>query len=200
MIILVIAEQRDGKLNRVTWEAVAAARQLAEEGAISVAVLGSGVEAVARELTTARFHEVLTIDQPALERYTSDGYTAALQSAIGQLSPSVVVFPHTYQTRDFAPKLAARLERALITDVTGIKEHKDAHAFTRPMFQGKLAADVVPQGPAPHFVTVQIGAFRADQVTRGNAETSVRALDVTVDAGEIRQKPDPPFQQARQSV
>jgi electron transfer flavoprotein alpha subunit len=111
-----------------------------------------------------------------------------------------VLLPHTYQTRDFAPKLAARLDRALLTDVTGIKSAGNEPAFVRPMFQGKLTADVVPQGPAPHFVTFQIGAYRVDQVAKGPAPAPVRALSVTVDASAIREKPEAPFQQAKQAV
>jgi electron transfer flavoprotein alpha subunit len=68
------------------------------------------------------------------------------------------------------------------------------------MFQGKLTADVIPQGPAPHFVTFQIGAFRVDQVARGAAPAPVRALSVSVDASMIREKPEAPFQQAKQAV
>src|SRR5437763_405000 len=143
---------------------------------------------------------VRTVERAALEPYTPDGFTAALQDAIAQLSPSHVLLPHTYQTRDFAPKLAARLDRALLTDVTGIKKAGSETAFTRPMFQGKLTADVVPQGPAPHFVTFQIGAYRVDQVAKGLAPAPVRALSVTADASAIREKPEAPFQQAKQAV
>src|SRR4029077_11784150 len=132
--------------------------------------------------------------------YTPDGFTAALQDAIAQLSPAHVLLPHTYQTRDFAPKLAARLARALITDVTGVKSHGGEAAFVRPMFQGKLTADVVPQGPAPHFVTFQIGAYRADQAVRGASPAKVRSLPAGFDAAAIRQKPEPPFQEAKQAV
>ena len=110
------------------------------------------------------------------------------------------MLPHTYQTRDFAPKLAARLDRAIITDVTAVKRVGGQVAFVRPMFQGKLTADVVAEGPAPHFVTFQIGAFRADQAARGSAPAPVRALTVSVQANAIRQKPEPPFQEARQAV
>jgi electron transfer flavoprotein alpha subunit len=123
-----------------------------------------------------------------------------LQDAIAQLAPAHVLLPHTYQTRDFAPKLAARLDRALITDVTAVKGAGSEPAFVRPMFQGKLTADVVPQGPAPHFVTFQIGAYRVDQVAKGASPAPVRALSVTVDAAAIREKPEPPFQQAKQAV
>jgi electron transfer flavoprotein alpha subunit len=199
-MILVIAEQRGGTLNRATWEAIAAAQQLAGGEEVTIVVPGSGVAAVATELSTARVQSVVTIDLPALEAYTPDGYTAALEQAIGQLSPAAVVLPHTYQARDFAPKLAARLDRALITDVTAIKRTDGDPAFVRPMFQGKLSADVVPLGGAPYVVTFQIGAFRADSVDRGTASAPIRPLDVTVDAAAIREKPEAPFQEARQAV
>jgi electron transfer flavoprotein alpha subunit len=202
-VILVIAEQRSGKLNRATWEAIAGAQQLAaaqNNEAVSVLVAGSSASGVASELAAAAVQEVVTIDNPALEPYTPDGYTAALQQAIAQLSPSTVVLPHTYQTRDFAPKLAARLDRSIITDVTAVKRAGNDVAFVRPMFQGKLTADVVAEGPGPHFVTFQIGAFRADQAARGSAPTTVRPLTVAVDASAIRQKPEAPFQEARQAV
>jgi electron transfer flavoprotein alpha subunit len=202
-MIAVIAEQRHGTLNRATWETVAAAQQLSgsSSGApITIVVAGAGVAAVASELAAAQVKEVVTIDSPALEPYTPDGFTLALQQAIEQLAPALVLLPHTYQTRDFAPKLAARIDRALITDVTAVKPGGGQTAFVRPMFQGKLTADVVPQGPPPHFVTFQIGAFRADQAARGASPVPVRALSVTVDASQIRQKPEAPFQEAKQAV
>jgi electron transfer flavoprotein alpha subunit len=201
-MILVIAEQRDGRLNRATWETIAGAQQLAgQTGApIAVVVPGANSGGVAKELAAAQVKEIVTLEHAALEPYTPDGYTAALKEAIGALSPAHVLLPHTYQTRDFAPKLAARLDRALITDVTGVKAAGGDTAFVRPMFQGKLTADVVPQGPAPHFVTFQIGAYRADQAARGQSPAPVRALEVKVDAAAIREKPEPPFQQARQAV
>jgi electron transfer flavoprotein alpha subunit len=198
-MILVIAEQGGGKLNRATWEAIAAAQQLAGDGSVVVAVPGSGLESAAAELAAAQVHEVVTIEHQALEQYTSDGYTAALQAAIEQLSPAVVVMPHTYRTRDFAPKLAARMNRAILTDVTAIKTGAET-AFVRPMFQGKLTADVVPQGEAPHLVTIQIGAFRADQAARGASPAPIRGLAVSLNAAEIRQQPEPPFQEAKQAV
>jgi electron transfer flavoprotein alpha subunit len=202
-VILVIAEQREGKLNRSTWECIVAAQQLSASNGMPITVLvpgGTDVRSVAPELATAQVREVVTIENAVLEPYTPDGYTAALQEAIDQLQPTYVFLPHTYQTRDFAPKLAARVDRAILTDVTGIKSGSDQTAFVRPMFQGKLTADVVPQGPAPHFVSVQIGAYRPDQAAKGSSPAPIRALTVAVDAAQIRQKPEAPFQQARQAV
>lgn len=205
-MILIIAEQRDGTLNRATWETVAAAQQLVSGGAgapdpsIAVVVLGSNTAAVAAELAAAAVREVIAVDHAALELYTPDGYTGALEQVVADLSPSLVLLPHTYQTRDFAPKLAARLGRALIADVTRVKTAGGEAVFVRQMFQGKLTADVVPQGPAPHLVTFQIGAFRPDQATRGASPAPVRAAKVTLDAAAIREKPEPPFREAKQAV
>jgi electron transfer flavoprotein alpha subunit len=208
-VIVVIAEQREGKLNRTTWETIVAAQQLSGATGTPVTVLVPGAETagVAQELAAAQVQEVVTLDHPALEPYTPDGFTAALQAAIPQLSATYVLLPHTYQTRDFAPKLAARMDRALVTDVTAIKKlereasaERQPIAFVRPMFQGKLTADVVMQGDGPHFATFQIGAYRVDQVVKGASPASVRALSVEVDASGIRQKPEAPFQQAKQAV
>ena len=206
-MILVIAEQQNGKLNRTTWETIVAAQQLAAANSAPITVLvpGASVGSVAAELAAAQVAEIITVEHAALDPYTPDGFTAALQDAITQLSPSHVLLPHTYQTRDFAPKLAARMDRAVLTDVTAIKTGPSAGSgqaavFVRPMFQGKLTADVVPQGPAPHFITFQIGAYRVDQVAKGAAAAPVRALSVSVDASAIREKPEAPFQQAKQAV
>ncbi len=203
-MILVVAEQRDSVLNRASWEAIAGAQELNHAGGgargIAVVVAGGHVHGVAAELAAAAVTEVLTVEQPALAQYTPDGFTAALAQVVNELKPSVVVLPHTYQTRDFAPKLAARLDRSILTDVTAVKVHGHDTAFVRPMFQGKLTADVVPEGPTPHFVTFQIGAFRADKAAKGSSAAPIRALSVHVDAAAIRQKPEAPFQEARQAV
>ncbi len=202
-MILVVAEQRGGTLNRTTWETIAAAQQLAAGGPIVVAVpcgSASAVAEISSALAQAAVQDVVTIESAALEPYTPDGYTAGLQAAVTSLAPDLVLLPHTYQTRDFAPKLAARLDRSLVTDVTGIKTIDGSPVFVRPMFQGKLTADVRLEGPAPHFVTFQIGAFRADQAAKGASPAPVRSMAVQVEASLIRQKPEAPFQEAKQAV
>jgi electron transfer flavoprotein alpha subunit len=199
-MILVVAEQHGGKLNRATWETLAAAQQLAGDTPIKVVVLGARTDSVPADLATASVAEVLVGEHAALEPYTPDAFVMALSGIVGQLAPRLVVLPHTYQTRDFAPMLAARLKKALVTDVTGLNGSGDTVTFIRPMFQGKLAAEVKPQGDAPHIATFQIGAFRADAVKKGTSAAPVTTIGVTVDVGAIRQKPEAPFQEARQAV
>jgi electron transfer flavoprotein alpha subunit len=198
-VILVIAEQRDGKLNRATWETIAAAQQLAGGMPIKVAVLGAATGAVAQEVASAAVAEVLVAEHAALEPYTPDAYASASRSLIESASPTYVLLPHTYQTRDFAPLLAARLRKPLITDVTAISGNGGDAAFVRPMFQGKLAAHVKPVGGPPAIVTTQIGAFRADAAQKGGS-VAVRTVDIQIDPGAVRQQPEAPFREAKQAV
>ena len=196
-MLLVVAEQRDGVLNRASWEAVAAAQQI--DASVKIVLPGASVGAAAAELAAADVAEVLALEHSSLGAYTSDGYVAALSALVTAESPALVVFPHTYQTRDFAPRLAARLDRAIATDVVAVKTSGAAPVFTRPMFQGKVNADVVLEGPAPHFVTVQISAFRADAVKKGSG-APVRTIAASVDPSGIRQTPEAPFREAKQAV
>jgi electron transfer flavoprotein alpha subunit len=196
-MILVIAEQREGKLNRASWEPVIAAQQAGQP--VRVALLGQGLEAAAGELAAADVSEVLRVEHPALEAYTADGFTQAVAALVAAESPDYVFFTHTYQTRDFAPKVAARLDRAILTDVVRLAPHEGGLAFSRPMFQAKVYADVLPEGPGPHLVTFQIGVYRVDQLARG-AGAPIRTVEAGVDPSSIRQKPEAPFQEAKQAV
>ena len=195
---LVIAEQQQGTLNRASWEAIAAAQAMG--GEVKVVVAGASAGAVASQLAAAEVAEVVALEHPALEIYTPDGFVQALAAFVQAESPAHVILPHTYQTRDFAPMLAARLDRALVTDCTGAKAQGSTVLFSRPMFQGKVAADVTLQGPAPHFVTFQIGAYRGDAVKKGAAAAPVRTAAASVDPAKIRQKPEAPFREAKGAV
>ena len=195
-MILVVAEQRAGALNRASWEAVACAQQLASGEPIAILLPGGGD--AAKTLADAGVGEVLTVQDAALASYTPDAQVAAVAAVIAQTTPRLVVMAHTYQARDYAPRLAARLRTPLVADVVAVKGRGAAATFLRPMFQGKLVAEVAPQGDGPAIVTCQIGAFRADGVTKG-APAAARALSVALDAPS-RQTVEPPFQEARQAV
>ena len=201
-MILVIAEQRGGVLNRATWEAIVAAQQLATRmniAEIRVVLAGDAADA-AQELARAGIGDILTVSDPALTSYTPDGFVTALAQVVEAQAPRFVVLSHTYQTRDFVPALAARLHAPLITDVTTIAGTADAPTFMRPMFQGKLAAEMKAVGNGPSFVTFQIGAFRADQLQRGRSASRVTPIAVKVEASAIRQVPEEPFQEAQRAV
>jgi electron transfer flavoprotein alpha subunit len=197
-MILVVAEQRGGTLNRTTWETIAAAQETGQP--VTVVVLGSGVDAVAGDLAAADVARVLVVDDPALAEYTADGFIQALRAVIEQEKAERVFLPHTYQTRDFAPALAAAMQRPLVTDCIAIKASGGSATYVRPVFQGKLQSDVAVEGDAPHFVTFQIGAFRADAVKKGVSTAAIAKANLAIDTGAIRQKPEAPFKEAKQAV
>ncbi len=200
--ILVYAELHEGKLGRPAWESVAGGQQLAKDfGARCVAViLGENITPLAAELAGADLEEVLTVESPQLAEYTADGYTQALQQVIKKWLPRFVVFSHTYQVRDFAPKLAASLERALIGDALGYRREGERTIFVRQVFQGKFLADVEFSGEPPYFVSFQAGAFREDSVRRGSTPAKITALDFSIPPEAIRTKPQEKFREAQQAV
>ena len=198
-MILVIAETRQATVNRASWEAIAAAQALAGGTPVRVVVLAAPGGGAAQELAAADVEQVTVVEHELLTQYTPDAHVAVLQQVIEAAAPEFVVLPHTYQTRDFAPLLAARMRKPLITDVVAVNGSGAAATFVRPMFQGKLVAEVRPRGGGPVFISVQIGAFRADAARRG-AGTAVAPQAVTLEAATIRQKAEAPFQEARQAV
>lgn len=195
-LTLVIAEQKDGVLNRASWEAIAAAQSMGADVKIVVPGAKAHCDAVVKELAAADVAEVIALEHDALAGYTADGFTQALAGIVAAEAPAHVVFAHTYQTRDYAPRVAARLDRAIVTDVIAIK---DGGTFVRQMFQGKVSADVVLEGPAPHLVSVQIGSFRVDAVKQGSGAPT-RSVAATVDPAKIRQTAEAPFREAKQAV
>ncbi len=199
-MILVIIEQREGKLNRVSYETITAAQAIAAEmnWPIEAAVLGKGVGSIASEVATKKVQKVYDIENDQLEPYTPDGYVSALKKFITEKQPKLVLMPHTYQVRDFAPQLATALGRTLIPDCIGYRKEGDTLVFTRQMFQGKFAADVAFTCDAPWFATFQAGAFRGDQAQDGASPAPVETVSATVDG--IRNKPEAPFKEAKQAV
>ena len=196
--ILVVVEQREGKLNRVSLETIAGAQAIsaATGWPVEVAVVGSGVAAIAQEIAAFQIARVCALEDAKLAAYTPDGFVSALTAFIRERQPRLVLMPHTYQVRDFAPRLAAALGSTLIPDCIGFKHEGGQLRFTRQMFQGKFAADVSFTGPGPWFVTFQNGSFRADQAQAGTAQVEMKAAQV----GEIRTAPEAPFKEAKQAV
>src|SRR5947209_4819443 len=200
--ILVVAEQHAGKLNRVSWETLTGAQGIAAQTGwlIEAAVLGQNIGAVAQEIARAKIAKVYALESQALANYTPDAFVAALQQFIGEKKPRLVLMPHTYQVRDFAPQLVAALGRGLIPDVIAYKKEGEKLLFTRQMFQGKFAADVSFAGDAPWFVTFQNGAFRGDRVEAGASAAPVETVAVDIADGVIRNKPQEVFKEAKQAV
>jgi electron transfer flavoprotein alpha subunit len=203
MKILFIAEQREGKWNKAGFETLAAAQQIAQQAkaSLSAVVVGKGVAALANELAGSQLEEVLLVEHDLLEKYTPDGFTLALKQLIAAEKPDLVLLPHTYQVRDFAPKLAASLGKGMIGDCIGYRYENGKLIFVRQMFQGRTAADVVFEGDPPWIATFQAGAFRADLLApRQGSKAPVRSVTVELKPEQIRMKPLELFREAKQAV
>jgi electron transfer flavoprotein alpha subunit len=195
--VYVVLEDRGGRIGRISWEAVAAANLLAAQSDAKAAaiVIGAQTDALAQEAATKGLANVVRIEHPLLAQYTSDGFTTTLEQFIRAESPDYLVFPHSYQVRDYVPALAARLGRVLIGDVTAIGE---GPIFVRSLMQGRLSGNYKSADGGTCFVSVQSGAFRAE--TTEPTTAVITTFTPTIDAAQIRTKPGEPFRGTAQTV
>jgi len=200
--ILLIVEQRDGVLNRTSFEALVAAQMIASQTGkkLSAVVTGTGIGAVASEIASKKIDAVYTVENEKLSEYTPDGYVAALKQVIEKLDPEYVILSHTYQTRDFAPRLASAMSRTFVTDCVGLRVDGQSVVFARQIFQGKINTDVRVTSAPPVFASFQSGSYRADKAEPGGAAAPVSAVEVDLSNVEIRSTPEPKFQEAKQAV
>ncbi len=198
--ILVVVEQREGKLNRVSWETITAGQAIAAATRWTLEAAVVGAAPVAGEVAAKKVAKVYSIESAKLEPYTPDAFAAALKQFLSTKQPKLVLMPHTYQGRDLVPKLATAMGRTCISDCIGFKHEGGKLVFTRQMFQGKLAADVSFNGEGPWFATFQNGAFRGDRAEDGGAAAAVEKVAVEIADGVVRNKPQEVFKEAKQAV
>ena len=195
--VWVVLEERGGRLGRINWEALAAGQKLGAQLDLPVHVTlpGARTESLAAEAATKGSAKVVRLEHPLLSAYTADGFTLALEQFIRAVEPAYVIFPHTYQVRDYVPALAARLGQVLIGDVTDIG---DGPTFMRQLMQGRLTGEYRHAGGGPCFVSVQSGAFRADQGGAGTA--AIEVFTPQIEESQIRTRPSEPFRGSAQTV
>ncbi|HEX7727935.1 MAG TPA: electron transfer flavoprotein subunit alpha/FixB family protein [Terracidiphilus sp.] len=195
--ILIIEEARKGGGARAFQETLTAARILADliGQPIQAAGIGDSEKNLFLQVCGVPPTAAYEIVHPLLETYTSDGYTLAYEQIIRQLEPDYVIFPHTYQSRDFVPCLAARFGQSLIGDVTAIEQ---GPVFVRQLFQGKFAGQYSHQGNGPCFISIQMGAFRPEST--GGGIMPIHRFTPTLDAAQIRTKPGAPYRASAQTV
>jgi electron transfer flavoprotein alpha subunit len=200
MSVLVVMEQSGGAWHRMSWETIAAGQELgaALGKPVSAAVVGSGIGSLAQEAAGKKLEKVHAVEHELLGTYSADGYTAALAELIGKVQPAVVLFPHTYQVRDFAPKLATRLGRVLLSDAVHLRVDSGSLVAVRQLFQGKLNADYRVAGDPPYLASVQAGAYRAEQAEAGAAQ--VETFTPSIDAAAIRAKAEAPYRESQRAV
>jgi electron transfer flavoprotein alpha subunit len=203
--VLVIMEQRTNEggaaeWNKMSFETLAAGQQIARELGVpcQAAVASAAGGGLSAEIAGKQLAKAWLVEHPLLEKYSTEAYVLAFRQLIEHIKPAVVLLPHTYQVRDFAPRLATALGRVLVSDVTGHKIDGGQLVCVRQLFQGKINADIRFTADAPHFASIQAGAFRADKVESGSAPVGTFAPQL--DAAQIRTKPLELFRESARGV
>jgi electron transfer flavoprotein alpha subunit len=178
MTVLVIAEQVGGVFRKVTFEALGAARQLG--GEVAAAVFGSGIEGAAAELGKYGADKIMVADDGALAEYTADAYTNVAADVIGKVNPKVVLIGATTQGKELSARLSARLDTALASDCVALTSDGDQVVATRPMYGGKILADVALSG-APAIVSLRPNIVPSEEAPATGAVEKIAA-----DAGVVR--------------
>lgn len=203
--VLVVMEQgSNGTWHRISREALAAGKRLAQELGVpcSAAVAGSAesLTTLTAELANEGIARVWAIESPLLAQYTADGFVAALQQLFAEAKPAYVVFPHTYQVRDYAPALATRLGEVLLSDVVAFQVSDGKPTFTRQWMGGKLNAEYRHAGDGLCLLSVQSGSFPAEQSGASASAAEVKHFAAQLEAAQIRTKPSEPFREAARTV
>src|SRR5580693_3639220 len=198
MSVLVVLEQQGGKWHRMSWETLAAGQQFGASLGVPVEAAVIGAPDLAKDAATKKVAKVYSVEHELLKDYTADAYTAAVEALIRKTNPTLVLFPHTYQVRDFAPKLATRFSQVLISDVISVRFDSGSPVFVRLLFQGKLNGDVRVSGGGPYFASLQAGSYRVEALEAGSAP--IENFAPTIDPASVRQKPEAPFRESARAV
>ena len=180
MSVLAIAEQRDGEFRKVTYEAISEGRRIADELGTDLAaiVLGSGVEAAAGDLGKYGEDKVLVADNPALAEYLTDLYTNVVAGVIEKETPDVVVLGASTQGKDLAARVTARLNAGLAMDCVAVRVEDGNVIASRPMYGGKVLADVALNGK-PQIVAIRPNAMSIAETAKAGTVEKIKA-----DAGD----------------
>ena len=197
--VLCILEQCGDELQPTSREALTAARRLDGERLIA-ALAGFGLTPRVQMIADYGANELWLIDHERLADYTADATLMAWRQLIDEVSPDYVVLPHSYRVRDYAPRLAAGLQRSLIGDCVAIRREGESVRFIRPVFQGRALAEVVTAGAPPYLLTVQAGAFPALETGKPVPDISLKSLDLEIPAERIRTRPQPALRNVQEAV
>ena len=182
--VLVITEYAQEGFRKITYEALSAGKRLAGDlgGKLIAAVLGAGVSEAAEELKTYGADRIIVADDPALAPFVTETHARVLADVIAQTSPQIMVLGATTQGRDLSARLSARLNAPLATDCVKLRIENQALLATRPMYGGKILADVALNG-TPQMVAIRPKAM-AIETSAG--EGTVESISVNINAPVVK--------------
>ena len=191
MNILVVIEDNKGSLHRMSKEAIVGAQKLG--GNITALVLGGNAEALAQELSSVQIEKTLVVDHDMISIYNSDGYTAVVSKTIQNTDPDIIIVGHTYQTRDFMPRVSARLDIPFIPDIIMV----DGDNYTKQVLNSKLNC-TVSSSVDKKIISFQSACFSEEDLLKGSS--NLQAIDVDLDSSIVRSISEEPFQDSASEV
>ena len=195
MDILIVIEDNNGKVHRMGLESITAAQTMAKDRGFSIAalVMGSNADELATQVSNYDIGEVLKLEHDLLSSYSSDGYAEAVKQVVEKESPKYVFFGHTYQVRDYVPKISAKLMKPFLVDNVLMNSDGDDTVFTKQMFNAKLYSDMIAMDEGPLLISFQSAAYSSDNAASGSA--SVRDVNINLDSSMIKTQSEDPFQE-----
>jgi|TARA_B100001245_G_scaffold230976_1_gene211219 electron transfer flavoprotein alpha subunit len=195
MDILIVIEDNNGKVHRMGLESITAAQTMAKDRGFSIAalVMGSNADELATQVSNYDIGEVLKLEHDLLSSYSSDGYAEAVKQVVEKESPKYVFFGHTYQVRDYVPKISAKLMKPFLVDNVLMNSDGDDTVFTKQMFNAKLYSDMIAMDEGPLLISFQSAAYSSDNAAEGSA--SVRDVNINLDSSMIKTQSEDPFQE-----
>ena len=195
MDILIVIEENNGKVHRMGLESITAAQTMAKDRGLSIAalVMGSNADELATQVSNYDIGEVLKLQHDLLSSYSSDGYAEAVKQVVEKESPKYVFFGHTYQVRDYVPKISAKLMKPFLVDNVLMNSDEEETVFTKQMFNAKLYSDMIAMDEGPLLISFQSAAYSSDNAASGSA--SVRDVNINLDSSMIKTQSEDPFQE-----
>ena len=195
MDILIVIEDNNGKVHRMGLESITAAQTMAKDRGFSIAalVMGSNADELATQVSNYDIGEVLKLEHDLLSSYSSDGYAEAVKQVVEKESPKYVFFGHTYQVRDYVPKISAKLMKPFLVDNVLMNSDGEETVFTKQMFNAKLYSDMIAMDEGPLLISFQSAAYSSDNAASGSA--SVRDVNINLDSSMIKTQSEDPFQE-----
>ena len=195
MDILIVIEDNNGKVHRMGLESITAAQTMAKDRGFSIAalVMGSNADELATQVSNYDIGEVLKLEHDLLSSYSSDGYAEAVKQVVEKESPKYVFFGHTYQVRDYVPKISAKLMKPFLVDNVLMNSDGDDTFFTKQMFNAKLYSDMIAMDEGPLLISFQSAAYSSDNAASGSA--SVRDVNINLESSMIKTQSEDPFQE-----
>ena len=200
MNILVVLEDNNGAIHRMSLETIVAAQKISSKlkSKITVLAIGRNADALALEASEYELNEILKINSSSLNSYSSDGYAIALEQIILENDFRYVFFGHTYQVRDYVPKISAKLMRPFLADNIKMSISDGSIEFTKQTFNAKLLADIQTSDSGLYLVSFQSASFSSDDIKSGSSE--IKKVDITIDETQIKNTYEEPFQESAGGV